>query len=1042
MLNPARNTTRVMHYQSRNDTREDATYATHGQWLFVAGGFSYDDASLVNETMDVLDLVHNVAWTVSFSGTLPRGSRSVAAGHKVLFYHQRSRSMFTYDTTTNETGVMETARAYQGAAAYGTLIYFVARDSIARYNTTDGTWRNTTLRTSIRFGINMVFAAQIHNAVAVFVVTFRDVIQINPLLGTYTAKVTKIGPASAGVLHNDQLVLLHGPSRLTVNSILFYNVASNLQYSWQYDNYNFRTSSVTALNNTLYIADWRPNANFNSGRRLLVYDMAQSHHEFVPLHSADFVIQHADYLIAANFNAPSPRVQLYNLATNRNHTIPIDAAPRQNIRGLSARDYVFFYGGELLNSTVPPLQLYVLSPMSGQWIYTTIPSPYNAALVRVLGNTVYFVEDTDPIVHMYHASSNTWRTQELESHVIPDMVLYTSHRIIFLSTIRVTTAFDIYDESSNTWCLLHLPVGSRLHGAALIDGELFIAGGIDAQEVLLNTLIRYSLDTNSSATFNLTQARALPAIKWHGSLIAVIGGVWTDHLHLSDVIDVFDRNGTRVNSMTLPQPERLGLNFGQTVIDPWIYLRYNSNVYRLNLSNRTSDRLLVPVMAGSFIRAVGNYLVMYGELNNQHEFYFYDTSTPTSLHLSTTLAKVFFWKNFVLLYLNGLMRIELPTIERLEPRTIFVSQSTSFTPGTAGRNLTYSWAVNDHRQSESAAFRIDTNSRPAGQYQIRFAVRDRCGLTTQVTTSVEVLSKPNVELITDSSACGNISMATVRAHLARTDNTSFCWTRNGEPLNATGAVLSLQGFQCAITYNVCVIATNPAGSTKSCTDVFIPAYEHILPPIAAGLVIAAVVVVIVVRRRFSKVKRQEVELKSMLNAAKRDIIDKRVGKIISSISWEWTPDDSYSYCSPTQLPMVLDTSQLGFDKKHGPLDISVWFQGTLLMTSKKKAKTGRLSFLHQSLLDGEERFDIYAPKSPKFEVNVDPSSFALGDGCTVMLTVWVKLKITTKADIQLVVVSERTKKYSSLTFSVVGKPSPWIDVDDVEISDQVLGQGG
>jgi hypothetical protein len=1054
LFNPAQKSWRELHYNSRNEMREEATITTLGSLLFVAGGQSYDDAhDMTGETMDVVDMHSSASWTVSFNRTLPIGSRAVAAGSMVLFYHPRSFTIMTYNMTDHVTTIMDKSIMYQGAAMYEEMIYLVDRARIDAYNTTDGTWRNTPLRARIRYGINLVFAARVNNAPTLLVVTFRDVVRVDPVSGTFTSLVT-IGFVRSGVIHNNLMVLLFGPSKAVVNSIVIYNVRDDHRYSWQYDDYSFRYSAVAALNNTLYIANWRPNANFDSGRRLLVYNVDHSHHDFIRLKPMDYVLQYRDSMVGAHFSSQDTRVTVHDLTSAQTTEIQVNFTQRGRVLARAAADYVFFYGGELEGSTEQPLDLLVLCMQTReQWYIATVPSPYRADMVRALGNLIFFPEDTDPVIHVFDASARQWTQRtELASKTIPDMVVRTADSIVYLSTIRDTTAFDIYYAASHTWKTLDLEVGSRLHGVALVQNHLYVAGGMASNGTLLNSLIIFSLNTTNKATVHLSQPRALPAVRQLGSYIAVIGGVKDDHLRLSDVINIFQLNGEIRHNMQLQQPERLGLNFGTTTIGDSLYSRYNSNVYRFDSNAPSSTapnphRLLLPVMAGSAIRAVGSYLVAWGEFYNQQEFYFYDTTTPTSLHLITPLSRgVFFWRNSVILYFNGIMKIDLPVVSSLKEKTLYLPDHASWTPSAYGRGLKYSWEMRPLGQLElripgvAETFDIGPCQLQGGKHELSLTITDRCGLSTRVIGGVNVIPAPNVTPAgwkSDYECNSSPKLYALVEHAANPQ-----WMIDGR--SRTGDTLVLEGLTCGRTYNICVLASNPSGVTSKCKDIRINAnLLKILLPIAGGLGLGLVATVVgVTRRKFMKVKKQELELKSMLSEAKREMIDSKAGKIISSTSWEWTPSDAYTYCALNQLPVTFDTSQLGFDKKHGPLDINIWFQGTIMATSKKKAKTGRLSFLHLSLLDDEHRFDIYAPQSPKFEVNVDPSSFVLSDGGAVMLTVWIKLKITTKADIQLVIVSERTRRYSSITFTVVGKPSPWIDVDDVEVSDQILGQGG
>lgn len=209
---------------------------------------------------------------------------------------------------------------------------------------------------------------------------------------------------------------------------------------------------------------------------------------------------------------------------------------------------------------------------------------------------------------------------------------------------------------------------------------------------------------------------------------------------------------------------------------------------------------------------------------------------------------------------------------------------------------------------------------------------------------------------------------------------------------------------------------------------------------SSAILIGAIVGIVLFRLRLNKSREQEIELKSLLNEAKQETMAQRGTEIIHTTTWEWSPDESYSFSPLEKLPLHFDMSNLGFSKKNDPVDINYWIQGTVVISAKEK-KRSISSFLHQSLIQGRH-VEIYAPKSPKFEVKVDPTSFNVEDGSVMTVTVSVLMKMTTKSKIKLVIVLEKEKIYSSIDFTLVSKPSPWIDVDDIEMSGQLLGQGG
>lgn len=184
----------------------------------------------------------------------------------------------------------------------------------------------------------------------------------------------------------------------------------------------------------------------------------------------------------------------------------------------------------------------------------------------------------------------------------------------------------------------------------------------------------------------------------------------------------------------------------------------------------------------------------------------------------------------------------------------------------------------------------------------------------------------------------------------------------------------------------------------------------------------------------------------MLNQAQQETLAQRMSKgtqFISCVTWEWQPDDAFSFSPIENLPVHVETSHLSFGKKNDLLDVDVWTQGVIEISSKKiKRRPTLSSFLNQRLLEEDPQVTIYVPQSPKFEVKVHPETFIVEDGTNVSVTVSVRLRITTKVKIKLLVVINNKNVYSSIDFTLASLPSPWIDLEDIQLSKQHLGSGG
>ncbi len=262
-------------------------------------------------------------------------------------------------------------------------------------------------------------------------------------------------------------------------------------------------------------------------------------------------------------------------------------------------------------------------------------------------------------------------------------------------------------------------------------------------------------------------------------------------------------------------------------------------------------------------------------------------------------------------------------------------------------------------------------------------------------------------------------------------------------------VIGPEGAQSGSKFYVVAICgeSRLTSDTYIVPDTTIPVWAFIIILIGgAGVVSAVVVITYINYKRLQRSKEQEVELKTMLSKAHEETIAHRNNKgaqLISCITWEWEPDSSFSFAPIDNFPVRIDTSHLSLGKKSDLLEVDVWTQGVLEISSKKIKKRARISsFLNQRLIEESPHVTIYAPQSPKFEVKVSPETFSLEDGTDVTVTVSVRLRITTKVKIKLLIVLENQRVYSSIDFTLASLPSPWIDLEDIQMSNDFLGRGG
>jgi hypothetical protein len=220
----------------------------------------------------------------------------------------------------------------------------------------------------------------------------------------------------------------------------------------------------------------------------------------------------------------------------------------------------------------------------------------------------------------------------------------------------------------------------------------------------------------------------------------------------------------------------------------------------------------------------------------------------------------------------------------------------------------------------------------------------------------------------------------------------------------------------------------------------IPVYGLVLMIIS--IVIAVVLFVGIVfglRKRLVQSQSKEVELTTLLSKAKTESLKKDRTPILNATVWEWTPTDDFIYQSSSDLPVGVSTSDLKFSEKGAPLEVDMYYNRVIKFDNKSKSSSKK--GLKEKLIHGTT-IDIYAPKSPKYQIVVEPASFVIDSNDAVEVTVSLKMQMTAKCNITLVLVLEQHKIYSAIEFKVTSNLSTWIDLEEIQMTGEFLGGGG
>eukprot|EP00029_Vermamoeba_vermiformis_P003554 TRINITY_DN1409_c0_g1_i2.p1 TRINITY_DN1409_c0_g1~~TRINITY_DN1409_c0_g1_i2.p1 ORF type:complete len:1217 (-),score=222.62 TRINITY_DN1409_c0_g1_i2:823-4473(-) len=1127
--------------------------AVHGSSLFLAGGFQVipnGDFHFKSNLLEVFDLSTNTSRNISLNSEIH--SAAVTVGSKVMFY-SRGTSITLVDIYDVEHHELEFTlrRKYYAATAVGDNAYFISNYQMDVYSATNGTWTNIPFIEDIKETILTAMTIQDN----IYIITTTSIISVNEETGDKATEVKlNFGYVGVHAVVGTTIYLTVGESASSIGTVYTYDVAMKQQISWNFTPYSFGSSvTLAASEDKLYITGWKTNNGQDPSTDVVIYDTENARHRVI--HSPGFAIQtmyeYRDKLFLVDmFMDSQPFIKMYDLISGTWKEWN-NSDPRQNLLVTAANDNVYFYGGFYRsNQRNPSPSLDVYNIVEDRWSYYQIPTLGRTA--AALQNYVFFFSnisgsDMTDTVDIFESISGTWSSYKVSVPTVYNRYIVTQTKF-FLFARNLAASFDVFDLPTRQWKTIYLQTPRDVYNVLRSRNYIFIAGGIDQNGRLLASVEIYDTETLQIVhVFVLSEARTQMQVISSYPLAVFISG-FPGTVRLTPTVDIYNIETKMLNQTQLKQTERLNANFGASLANNKIYIRFNNYLAYIDLKTFfvSNPAPSFPLITGGYNHVIRNNIVFYSSESSNGLFFFFETTTNShfsmiSPHYNPTpnMRTTLVWRNKLIVYLQGLVIIEVPVFEnRLTDQDLFYNQSTNLTVNTQGNGLRYKWTFeSDYVLAEnSSSFYWDPNKFSEGLYTVK--VLDSCLSPMQQSANIRIIGPPLFDrLLHDQIVLCDSALPLTLSSRAYGTQVSYRWEINGRRIDAQGNELTLdpESLACEETHQVCVIASNPSGSNKDCAQIDVldvssiftgprekeeiyfkeygqeialeviikddrctnhswykdnevvkgamgitddysalfviisklneaakisvvaycgqstirslpyqiqmpamPLYGVVLLVIGLVMLLAGLAFAgFFIRKRFRRSKKKEIELKTLLNEANKEMMNKQDSQIISTSSWEWSPDESFSYCSLDKFPVNIDTSNLGFNsKKADPVDVGIWTQGVIVISSQRKKN----AFLGQSLL--EPTIDIYAPTSPKFDIKVDPLSFSVRDGSVVTITVSVNLKMTTKTKVRLVVVEDHQKLYSSIDFSIVSKPSPWIDIDDVQMSDEILGQGG
>lgn len=152
----------------------------------------------------------------------------------------------------------------------------------------------------------------------------------------------------------------------------------------------------------------------------------------------------------------------------------------------------------------------------------------------IINNKIYYVGDGNSSTLRYDLSSKTWkstlarRPTPAKDHLseVYNGKLYLFGGVYYKNGQQVLNKVQIYNPSSNTWTQnSSMPFKTLAAQTALINGEIYVAGGVTSGNVTTKKFAKYNPSTNRWSTLpDMPVARDSGAAGTDGKKLYIFGG--------------------------------------------------------------------------------------------------------------------------------------------------------------------------------------------------------------------------------------------------------------------------------------------------------------------------------------------------------------------------------------------------------------------------------------------------------------------------------------------------------------------------------------
>lgn len=221
-----------------------------------------------------------------------------------------------------------------------------------------------------------------------------------------------------------------------------------------------------------------------------------------------------------------------------------------------------------------------------------------------------------------------------------------------------------------------------------------------------------------------------------------------------------------------------------------------------------------------------------------------------------------------------------------------------------------------------------------------------------------------------------------------------------------------------------IVCTLPADNSRRDTIIIVVSVVG-----GSAVLSGAIVLIVLIRRR----RRRINQLKSRVELLTVSTASTNKGS---------SPPNEFTFKLLEDLPIKLSKTDFKFALQGNLCIVGENYTDNFTIQAKNTAKHTTKGSLRDSLLNKKTLVQFRPIKSPKHQLVIEPQGFELPHESSVEVTLRLTLTMTTKTKVSFWIELPEEQIYSLIEFDAASEPSPWIDVDEVEIDGEAIGEGG